>query len=843
MDEETRHFTFSEEETQAPETGRPAAGGRDETLEVGPYRLLQKIGEGGMGEVWLAEQEKPRRQVALKLVRPGMDTKQVIARFEIERQALALMDHPCIAKVFDAGETRLGRPYFVMEYVKGDPITTYCDKNRLSTEERLKLLIDVCDGVEHAHHKAVIHRDLKPSNILVTIQKDRPVPKIIDFGVAKATNQHLTERTLHTELGQLIGTLEYMSPEQAELTGVDVDTRTDVYSLGVILYQLLAGTLPFESKVLRGLGFDEIRRIIREQDPVRPSTRVSSAGEIATDVARSRRSEPSSLVRELRGDLDWIVMKALEKDRTRRYGSPNALAADLDRHLKNEPITARPASTTYRMSRFVRRHRIGVVVAGLVSLLVIGFTVATAVQARRIALERDRANQQAAVATQVSDFLIELFETSDPEESKGENVTAREILDRGAERIENELTDQPVVQARLMSSIGWVYQTVGLFDDAERLLRRAIELQRRHLGPEDPETLATMASLNETLYRLGRYTELESLDLELLELRRRVFGEDHPDTIESYEAVAVTYLDQGRLTEAQPLMQHALEAYRRTLGDEDPLTLSAQYNLATMIYSLGRPRKAAEMYREILDVQRRVEGENGRSTLTTQGALGRALAVLGLYEESEALLRNTLEGRQKLLGPEHDGTLMTVGELAGVIGDQGRHAEAEQQFRELVETRERISGPDHPRTRSALRGHGLELMALGRYDEANERLTLAFDRQRRREGDTHPDTLAYERSLARLRLAEGRSEEALQILERNVAAVRTASEDPLDLAEALMLDGEALQAVGRSDDSQPVLAESLDLLEAALPTDHPDLVRTRELLDLARPGAGHESPS
>jgi non-specific serine/threonine protein kinase/serine/threonine-protein kinase len=839
MAEDNTPYDLSEDETQAGGEVRTAGGARAETQMIGPYRLLQQIGEGGMGEVWLAEQETPRRQVALKLIRPGMDTKQVIARFEIERQALALMDHPCIAKVFDAGETPRGRPYFVMEYVKGDSIVEYCDKNRLSTEDRLKLLIDVCDGIEHAHHKAVIHRDLKPSNILVTIQKNRPVPKIIDFGVAKATHQNLTERTLHTQLGQLIGTLEYMSPEQAEMTGVDVDTRTDVYSLGVILYQLLAGALPFDSNVLRKAGWEESRRIIREQDPVRPSTRVSSADDTAAAVARHRRSEPSSLVRELRGDLDWIVMKALEKDRTRRYGSPNEMAADLERYLKNEPILARPASTAYRAGRFVRRHRFGVAVAGLVSLLVIAFTAATAVQARRIALERDRANQQAAVATQVSDFLIELFETSDPEESQGENVTAREILDRGAERIEQELTDQPEVQARLMSSIGWVYHTVGLFDDSERLLRRAIELQRAHLGPEHPETLESMAALNETLYRQGRYNELEALDVELLELRRRVLGEDHPDTLDSYEAVGVTYLDQGRYAEAQPLLQHVLEARRRTLGEEDPATLSAHYNLASMNYSLGRPQQAAEMYRELLEIQRRVEGENGRSTLTTQGALGRALAVLGRYQESEALLRKTLEGRQKLLGPEHDGTLMTVGELAGVIGDQGRHTEAEEQFRELVETRYRISGPDHPRTRSALRGHGLELMALGRYDEADEQLTLALDRERRFMGDEHPGTLAYERSLARLRIAEGRFDEALEILEPNVAAVRTAPGDPLDLADALTLCGEALQAVGPSGESEFALAEALALFESVLPDDHPDIARTRELLELARSDSDH----
>jgi serine/threonine protein kinase len=806
--------------------------------QIGDYRILRKIGEGGMGEVYLAEQEKPRRQVALKVIRRGMDTQQIIARFESERQALALMNHPNIARVFDAGETPRGRPYFLMEYVRGVTITDYCDQHRLSTVDRLKLFIDVCQGVQHAHHKAIIHRDLKPTNILVTIQNDRPIPKIIDFGVAKATNQHLTERTLHTELGQLIGTPEYMSPEQAEMTGLDIDTRTDVYSLGVVLYELLAGMLPFESEKLRKAGFDETRRIIREQDPARPSTRVSTAGDSAGTIARRRRSEPGALVRELRGDLDWIVMKTLEKDRTRRYDSPNELAADLERHLTDQPILARPASAAYRASRFVRRHRVAVAFAAFVFLLVVGFTTAMVQQARRIALERDRANQQAEVATQVFDFLIELFETSDPEESKGENVTAREILDRGAERIEQELTDQPVVQARLMSSIGWVYHTVGLFEDAERLLRRAIELQRVHLGPENPETLESMSGLNEALYRQGRLDEVEALDVRLLELRRQVFGEDHPDTLDSCEAVGVTYMDQGRFAEARDLLQHALDVRRRTVGEEHPLTLSTHYNVAALLSYQERPAEAAAAYREILDIQRRVEGENDRSTLTTQGALARALAKLGRYEEAEVLLRKTLAGRLPLLGPEHDGTLMTMDELAGVIGDQGRHAEAERRFRELVETRHRISGPDHPRTRTVLHGHGLELMALGRHDEAERQLTLALARQRRLLGDGHPRTLAYERSLIRLRLAQGRTEEALAMIEENVAATRTVTEARLGLGDALALYGEALQAMGRTSESETVLARALELLQSGLPDEHPDAARARELLAVARSSSG-----
>jgi serine/threonine protein kinase len=316
---------------QATATVSPASEGRPEC--IGPYRLLSKLGEGGMGEVWLAEQQKPvRRKVALKLIKWGMDSKQVIARFESERQALALMDHTNIAKVFDAGATDQGRPYFVMEYVEGVPITAHCDRHRLATRQRLELLMQVCEGVQHAHQKGVIHRDIKPSNVLVRIQGDKAVPKIIDFGVAKATSQRLTEKTLFTEQGVLVGTPEYMSPEQADLTAQDIDTRTDVYSVGVLLYQLLAGALPFESKELRQAGFEEIRRKIREDDPPKPSTRLSTLeDQTSKAAAKSRRTDLSSLKRQLRGDLDWITMKALEKDRTRRYGSPNELAADIGR--------------------------------------------------------------------------------------------------------------------------------------------------------------------------------------------------------------------------------------------------------------------------------------------------------------------------------------------------------------------------------------------------------------------------------------------------------------------------------------------------------------------------------
>jgi non-specific serine/threonine protein kinase/serine/threonine-protein kinase len=387
------------DETRAEETVARAA------QTIGPYRLLEPIGEGGMGDVWLAEQAKPvRRKVALKIIKAGMNTAQVVARFEAERQALALMDHSAIARVFEAGATAEGRPYFAMEYVRGESITAYCTRHKLPLRDRIDLFLQVCDGVQHAHQKGIIHRDLKPSNVMVTLQDGRPVPKIIDFGVAKATTQPLTDRTLHTELGTFIGTPEYMSPEQAEMSGLDVDTRTDVYSLGAVLYELLTGAMPFDSKTLREKSLDDLRRTIREVDPPRPSTRVTAVAAGAANRPPAH-VEPSRLAGELKGDLDWITMKALEKDRTRRYGSASDFAEDLRRHLRDEPVLAGPPSTTYRVGKFVRRHRGGVAAAAVVLVLLVGFGVTMAVQARRLARERDRASREEASAKALSDFL------------------------------------------------------------------------------------------------------------------------------------------------------------------------------------------------------------------------------------------------------------------------------------------------------------------------------------------------------------------------------------------------------------------------------------------------------
>jgi non-specific serine/threonine protein kinase/serine/threonine-protein kinase len=640
----------------------------DDDRRIGPYRVLQKLGEGGMGEVWLAEQHEPvRRKVALKLIKAGMDTKQVIARFESERQALALMNHPSIARVFDAGATERGLPYFAMEYVKGEPITSYCDRQRLSMQERLELFMRVCDGVQHAHQKGIIHRDIKPSNVLVAIQDDKPVPKIIDFGVAKATQQRLTEKTVFTQMGAMIGTPEYMSPEQAEMTGLDVDTRTDVYSLGVMLYELLTGALPFDSKQLREAGFDEIRRRIREEEPSKPSTRLSTLGDGSTESASARRSDPSTLARLLRGDLDWITMMALEKDRTRRYGSPSELAADVSRHVKHEPVVASPPGAGYRMGKFVRRHRLGVLAAGAILLaLVVGLTGATwgLVRAQRAEVQ---AKQEAATAEQVSRFLVGLFEVSDPSEARGNTITAREILDRGSSKIEQELKDQPRVQARLMLTMGAVYRTLGLHDEAQPLLESSLAARRRLLGDVHPETLDSIRETGFLFQRQGNFDDARLYYDEALEKRRRVLVDDHSDTLQSVNDIGVLLQRQGRTAEAETHLREALEGRRRVLGDDDGATITSIINFAHALHDQGRLEEAEPYYLEALERSRRVLGEDHGETLRVINNLALLYQARGQMEQAESYARQSIEGLRGRT-PQHAGHDPQLGVHVHVAG-------------------------------------------------------------------------------------------------------------------------------------------------------------------------------
>src|SRR5258708_4047326 len=495
---------FLEQPPTGPGEGRiEAEAGEKPGDRIGRYKLLQQIGEGGCGLVFVAEQEEPiHRRVALKVVKPGMDTKSVIARFEAERQALALMDHPNISHVFDAGATESGRPYFVMELVDGVKITDYCDRHSLPINARLTLFAQVCDAIQHAHQKGIIHRDIKPSNVLVTTGSDgKATPKVIDFGIAKATaGQQLTDKTTLTAREMLIGTPAYMSPEQAALTSADVDTRTDIYSLGVLLYELLTSSTPLETEELLKAGLDEVRRVIREQEPLRPSMRLRKmAGADLTTVAQARRSEPPRLIHIVRGDLDWIAMKALEKDRTRRYETANGLALDVKRFLENEPVSARPPSRLYRFQKTVRRNRLLFIGIGVIAtLLVVSLIVVSA------SLAHERQSQHEA--KQVKQFLEEMLQGVGPNVALGRDTAIlREILDQTAARVGKELTNQPAVEAELRSVIGTLYYRTGQYQQAEEMHRAALAIRRKRFGAESPDVAASLNELGLTLMAGWRY--------------------------------------------------------------------------------------------------------------------------------------------------------------------------------------------------------------------------------------------------------------------------------------------------------------------------------------------------
>jgi non-specific serine/threonine protein kinase/serine/threonine-protein kinase len=662
------------DETETYLDGAPAESSRT----FGDYRLLQRLGEGGMGEVWLAQQSQPlQRQVAIKVVKAGMDSARVVARFNAERQALAVMDHPAIAKVFDAGTTPEGRPFFAMEYVRGESITSYCNKHRLTIQERLELFIQLCDGVQHAHQKGIIHRDLKPSNVLVTITDDRPVPRIIDFGIAKAVAQPLTEHSLFTELGMFVGTPEYMSPEQAEMTPLDVDTRSDVYSLGLVLYELLTGMLPFDRDALRKSGLDAMRRTIREAEAPRPSTRITKATSGSGDVATQRRTQPARLASLLRGDLDWITIKALEKDRTRRYATANALAVDIRRHLADEPVSAGPPGAAYRAAKFVRRHRASVSAA--ISLVVVLAAVAglMAVQARRIAQERDRANQEAATARQVSDFLVGLFKVSDPSQARGNTLTAREILDRGARQLEGGLRDQPRVQARLQATIGTVFTGLGLYSEAQPLLDRAFQTQKRVVGEDTIETVATEHALADVYWYLEKYREAEPLYRDVIQRRTRLLGENHQDTMKANFDLAGLYALEKRWDEFERLARDTLARQRRVLGDAHQDTVSSLNNLQYFYFQRGRYADAEPLALEVLEARRRAVGHDHPDTLRAMHNVATIYAASNRHDEAEATFLKTIEDKRRVLGDEHPDTCITLRRLAALYLTQKRYTAAE----------------------------------------------------------------------------------------------------------------------------------------------------------------------
>src|SRR6266699_2331407 len=678
---------------------------------IGRYKLLQQIGEGGCGVVYMAEQEEPvRRRVALKIIKLGMDTKSVIARFEAERQALSLMDHPNIAKVFNAGATASGRPYFVMQLIRGNKITEYCDQHSLSTKERLNLFIQVCQAVQHAHQKGIIHRDIKPSNILVTTTEEGgALPVVIDFGIAKATaNQTLTDKTLFTAFDMLIGTPAYMSPEQAALTNVEVDTRTDIYSLGALLYELLTSSTPFEVGELLKKGLDEIRRVIREEEAIFPSTRLSKMTRAdLTAVAQHRKSEPPVLIRSVRGDLDWIAIKALEKDRNRRYETANGLALDVKRFLANETISARPPARLYKLKKLVLRNRflfagIGVIAA----LLVVSLVVVSASLAKAKA-GKTTAETEAVKSWQITQFLEEMLQGVGPSAALGRDTTMlREILDRTAARVGQQMRNQPAVEAELRGLLGQLYLEIGNYDQAEQMERAALTISRKLSGPER-HTASLLNGLGQALWKQGKLAEAEEVDREALDIRRRLFGNLNADVATSMNNLASVYRRQRKLLEAEALIREALAIRRKIFGNEHLEVADSLHNLCVILGDEGKRGESETTARELLAMRRRLVGEEHVLVAAALMDVAWAIGFTGKNAEAESLEKEALGIRRRLLGDGHPDVANTLSILADRMRQRGDFAESHSILNAALSIQRKLLGDDHPSSLDSMRILGL----------------------------------------------------------------------------------------------------------------------------------------
>jgi len=681
--------------------------------EIGPYKIVRQLGEGGMGAVYLASQLHPiRREVALKIIKPGMDSRQVISRFESERQTLALMDHANIARVFDAGATASGLPFFVMELVNGIPITRYCDSKRLTVKDRIALFIPVCRAIQHAHQKGVIHRDLKPSNILVAEQEGKPVPKVIDFGLAKALAWLETDATMLTNFGTVVGTLDYMSPEQADPGRSDVDTRGDVYSLAAVLYELLTGSTPLDRERLNRAGYVEILKQIRDEDTPPPSTRLRRSA-TSVEIAGLRQSDPARLTRILNGELDWILMKALDKDRTRRYETVNGLARDLERYLAGEPVEAAPPSAAYRMRKFVRRHVVAFSFAASVLAVLIAFVVAVTIDARRISRERDRANR-------ITQFMVGIFRVADSTHTRGNSITAREILDNSAREISSSLGGEPQVQADLLSAMAQSYDGLGLYSRARELLARVIDIQRRTLGPRDRRALASMSFLGSTMVSAGNTAQAIQRLQETLAIQKKAFGPADPDTLLTQSYLSDAHFANGDFIASERVARETLEVQRRTLGAANRDTLRTLKRLSNSLESQGHYADAEKLMREVVATGRRAYGADDPECLEDTGLLAKLLTEEEHYPEAEALLVEVLPVERRILGPEHGYTLDALGDFAYVNLKEGKYAQAEKSFREIVDTEVHVYGPDNINVISEMQELAITYAHEGRYREASD---------------------------------------------------------------------------------------------------------------------------
>lgn len=863
---------------------------------VGPYQLLQPLGQGGMGEVWMAEQSKPvKRRVALKLIKKDMASREVLARFEAERQALALMNHPNIARILDTGATADGRPWFSMELVPGQPLTTYCDQNRLGIDERLKLFADVCNGLQHAHQKGIIHRDLKPSNILVAIQDGHATPKIIDFGLAKAmeSTQRLTELSLFTGIGQILGTMKYMSPEQASLDNLDIDTRTDIYALGVILYELLTGSTPLDDSTLKSQAVLKVLDMIREQDPVKPSSKLgSSTQEALKAVTGRRRTDSLRLRRVLMGDLDWIVMKALEKDRTRRYESASGFAADIRRYLNKEPVVARPPSVIYRLKKFAQKNRLSVIAASLVVLALVGGITGSTIglfqaeSARKLAVVAQQAEAAQRVEAE-KQLQRALAAEADAERQRQEAVREREIAERRRLEAEKNLSfakkgneilgsvfsgldpnaefntvselrkalsnnlqnaislldesaiSDPVSVADMQETLGLSLLGLGELPQAISLLERVKNTRLETQGTVHPQTLTSMNNLAISYEAVGELDKALPLLEESLRLRKEILEPDHPDVLATINNLAMCYESVGQLDKALPMLEETLKLSKSKLGLDHRDTLNSMNNLAMGYRADGQLGRAMLLLEETLNLQKSNLGLNHPQTLNCMSNLalvymdaGHLSKALPLWEETSVLMKENL-------GFDHPSTLDCINKLAGCYKATDNPEKALLLYQETLNERKLKLGVDHPFTLKGMNNLAAGLQAVGQREEALQLYKETLELMRQKLGNHHPFTLICMNDLAASHYEAGQLDKAIPLWEETLA-LRKADLKPEHLQVLIAMNNLATgySVAGKLDKALPLLEETTKLKTEKLGRSHPNTLASMNNLARGYEAAG-----
>jgi tetratricopeptide (TPR) repeat protein len=767
---------------------------------VGPYRILRLLGEGGMGTVYEAEQEHPRRTVALKVIRPGWATAEILRRFEQESQALGRLQHPGIAQIHEAATADSGsgpQPYFAMEFIRGDSLHAYAATHHLNARQRLELMVKICDAVHHAHQRGIIHRDLKPGNILVD---ETGQPKILDFGVARVTDSD-AYATRQTDVGQLIGTLAYMSPEQVLADPLELDVRSDVYALGVILYELLAGHLPYT--ISRQIP--EAARAIREEDP----------------------APLSSINRIYRGDIETIVAKSLEKEKARRYASAAELAGDIGRYLKDEPITARPPSTIYQLQKFARRHQALVWGIAAVFVVLIAGIIASTWQAARATRAEHAARAEAATATAINDFLLnDLLSQAGastqarPDTKPDPDLKVRTALDRAATRVEGKFDTQPVVKASIHSTIANAYWELGLFTEAEQHYRRAVDLRERALGKEHPDTLAANNNLGNLYREEGKYAEAEPVLASVLAIRQRVLGADHPDTLVTMANLGIVLHEQGKYAEAEPLLTKVLETERRTRGEEDQETIISMMNLGKLYSDVGKAAEAEALLSRAVEIGRRTLGEEHPRWIGAMNNLAAIYAAAGKFAEAEPIFRTLSEVQRRVLGEEHPDALTVTNNLAVVCRQIGKQAEAEALLTRVMEVQHRVLGDDHPNQLATMSSLAQVYQLQGKLAEAKALLTRTLAGQRRVNGPEHLGTLNTMRVLGGIYRDEGHYGQAEALLREALKGYLKVRPDFWARFDVESTLGASLAGQKRYADAEPLLLsgyEGMSRLEASIP--------------------------